>query len=161
MPRDSDSNVNWKPGQLVYLARDWSGFGKGSVFLIVSDMIPCTGGEFLRFNVRAVTYDVWDRGQQDDQFHWRTLPAEILCWTPKPGETFDIHRNQGEREAFCLGRIGTQALCAYQMPAGRWFLFIDSTTSRRGERPISLRALPQKWKDNEDVQISLSSIGIE
>ncbi len=160
IPRDKESNVLFKPGQLVYLTREWSGFGKGSVFYVVQEMIPCASGPYLRWNVRAVTYDVYNHGQHEDAFHCRTLPAEILRWTPKEGDTFEVDRNQGNREAWCLGRIGTQALCAYQMPAGRWFLFIESTTARR-DRPISMnRPLPQKWRDNQDVQCNLNNLGI-
>lgn len=159
-PRDKESNVMIQQGQLVYLTRAWSGFPAGEVFYVVAKMIPCLSGPTLRWNLRAVTLDVYESGQQDDAFFHRTLPAEICGWTPKVGESFDVWRNQGNREAMCIGRIGTEYLVAYIMPAGRWYLSVSSSGMAR-YRPVSLKGLPQKWRDNEDVQIHLNNLGIE
>jgi hypothetical protein len=139
IPRDKESHPSFKVGELAALSREWCNFEPGHVFEII-DLIPCTGGSVLRYNARCVEYG----HPTNDPFLHRTVPAEYLRWVPKPGDTFTVWRNQGDRDARCIDRIGPEALCDYEMPAGRVYLFI---MDNQRCRPVTEKSLPKKWRD--------------
>lgn len=66
-----------------------------------------------------------------------------MAW--KPGDTFLISVNQGDREAMVLAVIGNQALIEYVMPAGSTALQIVTQGHEQHGRSVSYPSVPIKW----------------
>lgn len=63
----------------------------------------------------------------------------------KPGDTFLVNVNQGDREAMVLAVIGNQALIEYVMPAGTTALQIVTEGREQVGRSVSYPSVPTKW----------------
>jgi hypothetical protein len=63
----------------------------------------------------------------------------------KPGDTFTININQGDREAMVLAVIGRQCLIEYAMPAGSTALQIVTEGDEQRGRSVSYPTVPTKW----------------
>lgn len=63
----------------------------------------------------------------------------------KPGDTFMINVNQGDRKALVLAIIGNQALIEYVMPAGSTALQIVTDGREQVGRSVSYPAVAAKW----------------
>lgn len=63
----------------------------------------------------------------------------------KPGDTFLVNVNQGDREAMVLAVIGDQALVEYAMPAGTTALQIVTKGREQVGRSVSYPSVPTKW----------------
>lgn len=132
-------NAIFKPNQTILLTRDWSDFKRGDRFR-VAKVVEATNN--MR-NVKAVIDD--PRVRTEDQFHWRTLPAEDCVAVPRVGSSTTVHANQGERDATVLAVLGAEMLLEYEMPAGKTFLRIQNIATGV-HRAVSRAALPKKWK---------------
>jgi hypothetical protein len=147
LKRDQDSHPELSgvvPGAVVLLVRDWASYRRGQRATVL-ELIPCVGGDFLRYNARVVL-----QGEPaGDPFFHRTMPAELLAPVWKVGETFTVNKNQGDRPASVLAVLGTEALVEYDMPGGKSFLLILDMTGGR-DRSVSRKALPGKWKRELD-----------
>jgi hypothetical protein len=71
------------------------------------------------------------------------------------GEQFDFFMNQADREMEVLAVTEDEALCWYEMPAGRKFLAVfarqgecwdEGSGYRKHLRSQSVKSLPMKWK---------------
>ena len=73
LKQDADSAPNIKLGDVAVLRRDFAQYQRGTRFYVVR-LVPCVGGEFLRYNAKAVL-----TGEPaTDAFFHRTVPAEYL-----------------------------------------------------------------------------------
>jgi hypothetical protein len=128
-----------KMNDVIALTRPWSNFQAGDRFR-VAKVVEATNN---MKNVKAVIDDPLVK--TEDEFHWRTLPAEDCVVVPQVGSSTTVEANQGTRDATVLATLGLEVLLEYEMPAGKTFLRIENLDGGR-HRSVSHSALPKKWR---------------
>ena len=91
----------------------------------------------------------WDDGERDTFFALDGMRmgciSKMVDGGLKPGDTLELHVNQGEREAMVLARIGDEVLIEYEMPNGTSALVIAWVNDLSARKSTSYRSLPLKW----------------
>lgn len=128
---------NLKIGEAVIYDRRW----------IAVEGVECLEGTVfdVRHSTMAPDKDIWVVDIRDINGTVTSCPAEkvyILDWW-HPGSITTIFRNQGQREATVVARIGLLALLEYEMPSGTTAL-VEINIGGGGDKTIPYN-LPKHW----------------